>query len=155
MIKISKSKNFGTMKTLILLCLSISIAISQTLDDYIKIALENNQELRAYKLQVEAADRKIKQVSTPSDPMLMLGIINLPTNFSFTADMMTMKEIGISQMLMYPEKYSLMGKMAEKDYEIAKEIYESKRLELIASVKMLYFEILLYDKGDRDNEKKY
>ena len=141
MIKISKSKNFGTMKTLILLCLSISIAISQTLDDYIKIALENNQELRAYKLQVEAADRKIKQVSTPSDPMLMLGIINLPTNFSFTADMMTMKEIGISQMLMYPEKYSLMGKMAEKDYEIAKEIYESKRLELIASVKMLYFEI--------------
>lgn len=135
------------MKALILLCLFVNIAISQTLDDYIKIALENNQELRAYKLQIEAMDKKIKQVSTPSDPMLMVGVINLPTNLRFISDMMTMKEIGISQMLMYPEKYSLMGKMAEKDYEIAKEIYESKRVELIASVKMFYFEIYYMTKA--------
>ncbi len=129
------------MKVLILLCLFVNIAISQTLEDYVKIALENNQELKAYKLQIEAIAKRIKQVSTPSDPILMIGVINLPTNLNFRSDMMTMKEVGISQMLMYPEKYSLMGRMAEKDYEIAKEIYESKRLEVIASVKMLYFEI--------------
>ncbi len=129
------------MKVLILLCLFVNIAISQTLEDYVKIALENNQELKAYKLQIEAIGKRIKQVSTPSDPILMIGVINLPTNLNFRSDMMTMKEVGISQMLMYPEKYSLMGRMAEKDYEIAKEIYESKRLEVIASVKMLYFEI--------------
>ncbi len=118
-----------------------SFVVSQTLDDYIKIALENNPELKSYKLQVDILEKKIKQASTPSDPMLMLGVTNLPTNLSFTMDMMTMKEIGITQMLMYPGKYSLMGKMAQRDYEIAKEIYELKRLEVIAEVKMLYFEI--------------
>ncbi len=129
------------IKSLILLLIFPCLIFSQTLDDYIKIALENNPELNSYKIQMEAISKRIKQAKTPADPMLMVGITNLPVNFSFTSDMMTMKEIGISQMLMYPEKYSLMGKMAEKDYEIAKEIYESKRLELIASVKMLYFEI--------------
>ena len=52
-----------------------------------------------------------------------------------------MKEIGIKQMLMYPGKYSLMSKMAQKDYEIAREVYELKRIEMIAEIKMLYFEI--------------
>jgi len=129
------------IKSLILLLIFPYLSFSQTLDDYIKIAVENNPELNSYKIQMEAISKRIRQAKTPADPMLMVGITNLPVNFSFTSDMMTMKEIGISQMLMYPEKYSLMGKMAEKDYEIAKEIYESKRLELIANVKMLYFEI--------------
>jgi len=98
-----------------------SLVVSQTLDDYIKIALENNPELKSYKIQVDILEKRIKQASTPSDPMLMLGVANLPTNLSFTMDMMTMKEIGITQMIMFPVKYSLMGKMAQKDYEIAKE----------------------------------
>lgn len=135
------------MKVLFSICLFSSILLSQSLEDYIQIALENNPELKTYKLQVDALESKIKQASTPSDPMLMLGVINLPINFSFTSDMMTMKEIGISQMLMYPEKYSLMGKMSEKDYEIAKELYHSKKLELIANVKILYFEIYYMTKA--------
>ena len=116
-------------------------AFSQTLDDYINLALENNPELKSYKFQVDALERRIKQIGTPSDPMLMLGVANLPTNLSFAMDMMTMKEIGIKQMLMYPGKYSLMSKMAQKDYEIAREVYELKRIEMIAEIKMLYFEI--------------
>jgi outer membrane protein TolC len=124
-----------------------SVILSQSLEDYIQVALENNPELKTYKLQIDALEKKIKQISTPSDPMLMLGIVNLPTNFSFKSDMMTMKEISISQMLMYPEKYSLMRGMGEKDYEIAKEIYRSKKLELIANVKMLYFEIYYMTKA--------
>jgi cobalt-zinc-cadmium efflux system outer membrane protein len=124
-----------------------SLVVSQTLDDYIKIALENNPELKSYKLQVDILEKRIKQASTPSDPMLMLGVANLPTNLSFTMDMMTMKEIGVTQMIMFPVKYSLMGKMAQKDYEIAKEIYELKELELISDVKMLYFEIYYMTKA--------
>jgi outer membrane protein TolC len=124
-----------------------SFVVSQTLDDYIKIALENNPELKSYKLQVDILEKKIKQASTPSDPMLMLGVANLPTNLSFTMDMMTMKEIGITQMIMFPVKYSLMGKMAQKDHEIAKGIYELKELELISDVKMLYFEIYYMTKA--------
>ncbi len=135
------------MNLFILICLFSSLTFTQTLEEYIKIALENNPELKAYKLQAEAVEKRIKQVSTPSDLMLMLGVVNLPTNLSFTTDMMTMKEVGISQMLMYPEKYSLMGRMAEKDYGIAKQIYEAKRLELIANVKMLYFEIYYMTKA--------
>jgi outer membrane protein TolC len=48
---------------------------------------------------------------------------------------------------MFPVKYSLMGKMAQKDYEIAKEIYDLKELELISDVKMLYFEIYYMTKA--------
>lgn len=134
-------------KYLVFICLFSSFAISQTLEDYIEIALGNNPELKALKLQVDAYERKIEQASTPSDPILMFGIVNLPTSLRFTQDVMTMKEIGITQMLMYPEKYSLMKKMAEKDYEIAKEVYEAKRLEVIANVKMAYFEIYYMTKA--------
>ncbi|MEN3038166.1 MAG: TolC family protein [Candidatus Kryptonium sp.] len=125
---------------------SISV-FAQNLDDYIEIALENNADLKALELQVEALEKRIKQAGALSDPMLMFGVVNLPTSLSFTQDMMTMKEFGFSQMLMYPEKYSLMREMAQKDYEIAKEIYQSKKLELIASVKMLYFEIYYMTKA--------
>lgn len=135
------------IQCLIVVCLFSISVFPQTLDDYIKIALENNAELKALELQVEALEKRIRQASALSDPMLMFGVVNLPTNLSFTQDMMTMKEFGFSQMFMYPGKYSLMGKMAQKDYEVAKEVYRSKKLELIANVKMLYFEIYYMTKA--------
>lgn len=119
----------------------------KTLDGYIAIAVANNPRLRSYSLRAEAAEKRIKPASSLTDPMLMLGVTNVPSDLTFNTDMMTMKEIGISQMLMVPGKYSLMGTMAEKDHAIALDDYDTKKLELIASVKMEYYNLYSMDRS--------
>ena len=74
------------------------------LDQLIEEALENNPEILAAKKRGEVYREKVPQASALEDPMLEFGIINLPTNFSFRDEDMTMKEIGISQKFPFPER---------------------------------------------------
>jgi len=66
------------------------------------------------------------QASALEDPMLEFGIVNLPTNFSFRDEDMTMKEIGVSQRFPFPGKRPLMREMAEKEAVAASTDIEDK-----------------------------
>jgi len=59
-----------------LLCSSLSFA--QTLDDYFKLAVENNPGLRAMYLEYEAALQKVPQVNSLNDPTLSFGYFISP-----------------------------------------------------------------------------
>ena len=73
--------------------------------------------------------------------MLGIGIVSLPTNFSFRDEDMTMKELSISQMFPFYGKRRLMGEMAEKEAEaVFKEILERTN-RIIKEVKTTYFEL--------------
>ena len=73
--------------------------------------------------------------------MLGFGIINLPTNFSFRDEDMTMKEISISQKFPFPGKRPLMREMAEKEAEAVSTEIEDKANRIIKEVKTAYFEL--------------
>ncbi len=123
-----------------------SFAQSQStvkLDQLIEEALRNNPEIAASKKRWEVFKEKVPQTRSLPDPMLGLGIISLPTNFSFRDEDMTMKEISISQMIPFPGKRRLMGEMAEKEAEaVFKEIQE-KTNKIIRELKSTYFELSL------------
>ena len=87
------------------------------LDTLIEEALENNPEISAAKSRSEVYREKIAQSDALEDPMLGLGIVNLPTSFSFRDEDMTMKEVSISQKFPFPGKRPLMREMAEKEAE--------------------------------------
>jgi hypothetical protein len=87
------------------------------LQSYIDTALKNNPTISAYQLQSNVLEQKIKPSKTLEDPMLYGGVMNLPNNFNFNQDMMTMKQIGIQQNFSVSQKYSLKGKVAEKNFE--------------------------------------
>ncbi|MDD3980368.1 MAG: TolC family protein, partial [Proteiniphilum sp.] len=55
-----------------------SLSFAQTLDDYFKIAAENNPGLQAMHKEYEAALQKVPQVSTLPDPTFSLGYFISP-----------------------------------------------------------------------------
>jgi len=91
---------------------------------------------------VEAARRRIAQRSALPNPMLMLGVTNLPTNsFSFSEEPMTSKMIGISQQFMLPGKLSAEAAAAAQD-TVTAHTQVSEQVNLLArDVKLAYFEI--------------
>jgi len=111
------------------------------LDQLIEEALENNPEILAARKRGEVYREKVPQASALEDPMLEFGIINLPTNFSFRDEDMTMKEIAISQKFPFPGKRPLMREMAEKEAEAASTDIEDKTNRILKEVKTVYFEI--------------
>lgn len=111
------------------------------LDLLIEEALQNNPEILASKKRWGVFKERIPQARALPDPMLGLGIISLPTNFSFKDEDMTMKELSISQMFPFYGKRRLMGEMAEKEAEaVFKEIQERTN-RIIKEVKETFFEL--------------
>jgi len=110
-------------------------------DQLIDEALQNNPEVLAAKQKWEVFKDKVPQARALPDPMLGLGIVNLPTNFSFRDEDMTMKEISISQMFPFFGKRRLMGEMAGKEAESAYHEIEEKVNRIIKEVKTAYYEL--------------
>ena len=82
------------------------------------------------------------------DPLLMAGVINLPVNsFSFTADDMTMKMIGIGQTIPYPGKLGLRRTVAEREADAARAVLDSARLSVMRQVKDAYYELAYLDRA--------
>lgn len=110
-------------------------------------ALQNNPEILAAKKKWEVYKEKIPQAYALSDPMLGLGISNLPTNFSFREEGMTMKEISISQMFPFPGKRPLMKEMAEKEAEAAYTEVQARVQQVAKEVKAAYYDLAHVDRA--------
>ena len=110
-------------------------------DQLIDEALQQNPEILAAKKKWEVFKEKIPQAFALEDPMLGFGIINLPTNFRFRDEDMTMKEISISQKLPFPGKRPLMREMAEKEAEAVFNEIQGKVHQIIKDVKTAYYDL--------------
>jgi outer membrane protein TolC len=110
-------------------------------DRLVDEALRHNPEILAAQEKAEAARQKIPQASALEDPMLGVGVTNLPTNFSFEDDDMTQKEVSITQKLPFPGKRGLMRAMAERDAEAAAIDIEETRSRVVRDVKSAYYEL--------------
>jgi outer membrane protein TolC len=110
-------------------------------DQLVDEALQNNPEILAAKKRWEVFREKIPQAYALEDPMFGFGIINLPTNFSFRDEDMTMKEFSVSQKLPFPGKRPLMKEMAEKEAESVFEEIQGKGQQIIRDVKAVYFDL--------------
>ncbi len=116
-------------------------APSLSVEELVKEAMMNNPEILAAQKRLEVFRAKVPQAYALQDPMLGLGIVNLPTNFSFREEDMTMKEISISQMVPFPGKRPLMRGMAEKEAEAAATEIQSKIHQIIRDVKAAYYDL--------------
>lgn len=134
--------------TVVFMCGTLSRVPAQTpLSAYIDTALKNNPTLKVYNYQSNALEQKIKPSSALDDPMLYGGIMNLPTNFSFRQEMMTMKQIGVQQNFSIGKKYSLKETVAQKEYEASIYGVNAQRLSLIKEVKQQYYDLYAQSKA--------
>lgn len=110
-------------------------------EQLIEEAIENNPEILVQKKRWELFKEKIPQASAFEDPMFGFGIINLPTNFSFKEDDMTMKEFSLSQKFPFYGKRRLMGEMAGKEAEAVFNEIQEKINRIIKEVKSVYYDL--------------
>lgn len=118
-------------------------AFSQSLDELIEIAVASSPELKMLEAKVNAATNRIEQNTNLPNPMLSLGLMNLPTStFAFNEEPMTMKVVGLSQEIPFPGMLSAIADVNRKDVDIVWQEYYDTRNELIKNVSQSYYELL-------------
>ncbi|TAK88018.1 MAG: TolC family protein [Betaproteobacteria bacterium] len=117
-------------------------------------AAENNADIQAARREVEAARNRVSPAAALDDPMLELGVVNLPAeSLSFRKEDMTMKMIGLTQRLPYPGKRALRRDVAEKEVEAAENNLQEAVNRVQREVKMAYFDLGQVDEMQRLVEK--
>jgi outer membrane protein TolC len=100
--------------------------------------MEHNDLIAAARFMESAAYDKIGGAGGWDDPMLMIGVANLPTSFDFRSDPMTMKMVGVSQSIPLAGQRGQVAKAARYEAEVATHDRRSVQLNLIAAAKRAY-----------------
>jgi len=94
-----------------------------TLDEAVRRAVAQAPLVEARAAGVTAAREEAARSGALPDPVLTVGIDNLPVTgpdaFDATADMMTMKEIGVRQDIPAPAKRAARRTLAEREFDEA------------------------------------
>jgi outer membrane protein, heavy metal efflux system len=130
--------------SMLLLCTWFAAAAEPVLkvDQLVSEALEQNPEITAARKRHDAAREKIPQAGALEDPMLGFGIIDLPSDFDFDAEDMTMKEISVSQKFPFPGKRPLMRAMAAEEAEAVSAEVEQTANRVVKNVKQAFYDLL-------------
>jgi outer membrane protein TolC len=129
---------------------------SQTLqlDAAVKEALAQNPEIQTAKSEYEAAEQRIAPAGALEDPMLEMGVINLPVpSYSFHSEDMTMKMIQLSQRFPYPGKRGLRKDVATREADALQDTYRETVNRVMRDVKLAYFDLSLVIETVRLTEK--
>ncbi len=102
--------------------------------------------IRSASAKAAAARARVRLAGARADPMLMIGVINVPVNtLSLREDEMTMKMVGIDQNLPYPGKLGLRQKAAAFQADAAAASAEGVQVTVRRDVKIAYYELSYID----------
>ena len=117
-------------------------------------ALQNNPDLQAARRGLSAARQRVEPAAALDDPMLELGVVNLPVQSrSFAAEDMTMKMIGLSQRLPFPGKRALRRAAAEREADTVEQNLRELANKVRRDVKVAYFDLTLVEESERVTQK--
>ena len=121
---------------------------SATLSALVREALQKNPAVQSAYRQVQAMRRRVPQVKTLPDPTVGVGWAGNIAPFSVqTGDPSSYRGITAMQMLPYPGKLSLQGKIADREAEAAYWDYENVRRRVVADLKTAYYDYAFYAKA--------
>lgn len=101
-------------------------------------AVEKTAEAQAAQEKWGAAKQRVPQAEALEDPMLGLGVVNVPTTLNFRAEDMTMKELSLSQRVPFFGKRGLRGEVAGKEAESVQAAANETVNRLRSRVKLVY-----------------
>ncbi|HJV03220.1 MAG TPA: TolC family protein [Burkholderiaceae bacterium] len=121
------------------LCCASTLAFGQaanlTLDEALRLATQASAASRAAQAAVQASTEAAARAGQLPDPMLKLGIDNVPLSgpdqFSTTADFMTMRKLGIEQQWVSADKRAARQLRASR----AVEAEQGAQLDTVAKVR--------------------
>ncbi len=140
--------------TILLILISVSFGQQQQLQNLVERALENNPALKARGHRVQAAKELIDPAGALPDPMISLGLMNVPSNsFAFDQEPMTGKQLAFTQAIPFPGKLSLKKKLAKIEAQKATDVRGELELQIIRNVKQIYFKIFDLDRAIEVTER--
>lgn len=113
----------------------------------VEAAIAAHPSIRAAAARVEAARAMIGPAGARPDPMLMAGVANLPLTDPGFGDEMTMKMVGVSQVLPYPGKLALQRRAAELEAAASEARLAAARLDVRQAVEDAYYELVYLDRA--------
>ena len=117
-------------------------AKKESLQDLTTEAIKVSPKVKMLQSKFNAAKSNIEIGTNLPDPVLTLGLVNLPTNtFSFTQEPMTGKIIGISQAIPFPGALSSAADVKSVDTSIVKQEIFDLRNEICKDVSDLYYSL--------------
>lgn len=128
----------------------LTISFSQNLEEYLKVAAENNPELQAYFNEYLASMEKVPQVGALPDPELTMGFFIKPME-----RFMGNQQADIQLMQMFPwfgmlkTQKDEAGKMALARYEL----FQDARNSLFYQVKATWYEMYRLEEDIRITEE--
>jgi outer membrane protein, heavy metal efflux system len=118
------------------------VHFKSVLNNFIAIALENNPGVLELQNRIKAAQEVPSQVSSLADPILQIGLMNMPVDtFEFNQEPVTQKTISVSQAFPFPGKLGLRSEIAEKDIMASELDLEEVKLSLVKGVKKAFYEL--------------
>ncbi|HET7322330.1 MAG TPA: TolC family protein [Longimicrobiaceae bacterium] len=126
---------------------TVGSAPAPALVSLVALALQRSPVVHAAASRTEAARAAVGPAGALPDPMLMAGLMNQPLHGGGEASMMTMKTIGISQMLPFPGKRALRTAAAQQERAAAAAELTAARNEVTAKVKEAYFDLAFLDRS--------
>ncbi|WP_353154342.1 TolC family protein [Herminiimonas fonticola] len=134
-----QSRTLCRISVLLTLALGLSMAHAQpnglTLNEALQLSLQRSSLTKAASASVSASRESAAKADQLPDPMLKVGIDNLPMSgsgrYSTTNDSMTMRRIGIEQQWVSSDKRAARSERAQR----AVEMEESAYLESVAKVR--------------------
>ncbi len=109
-----------------------------SLNQLIKIALNNNAELKAKKLAWESMIEQYPQATALSDPKLVYTEAIDPIETRLGPQD---RVLSLSQGFPFPGKLNLKGKIVKKDISIAKTRYDKASRDVLVALKQSYYEL--------------
>jgi len=114
----------------------------EVLDDLVNEAISMSPKIRLLESKLNVASARIEQGTNLPDPVLKLGLVNMPINsFSFTQEPMTGKSIGLSQAIPYPSGLSAAADVKAIDTLIIRQEIKDMRNEIKRDFSKLYYEL--------------
>ncbi|MEW6672221.1 MAG: TolC family protein [Thermodesulfobacteriota bacterium] len=107
----------------------------------VKEALAASPKIIAAREKYAALQERVPQAGALEDPMLEFGVINLPDNFDFGAEDMTMKEISVSQKLPFPGKRDLSREAAAREADAGAAEIEEIANQVEKEVKTAFYDL--------------
>ena len=100
------------------------------LDQLIQEMLLQNPELQVSYKQWQVTAAQAPQAGALPDPVLGIGVMNLPVNsFTFNQEMMTGKQISAMQMFPFPGKHGTRKAIGINEAAVAEQNYLQKQAE--------------------------
>ncbi len=125
-----------------------------SLQDLLQVALARNPAIKSAAERFEAQRARISQARSLPDPTVSGGWMGNITPFSVQqGDPSSYRGLTVAEDFPYPGKLKLRGQIADRDAEAGWWDYEQVRRQIVADVKIAYYNYFYYTKAIEVTEK--